>query len=86
MQVISRTRTFGDKMGISSYILDYFKWQKKRGGKMAQDIYKSKKYLELKKKLNWEDTELLIDIVKEAVFAGIESLAEVRKRNKAKTR
>ena len=53
---------------------------------MAQDIYKSKKYLELRKKLNWEDAQLLINIVKEAVLSGIDSLAETQKRNKAKTR
>lgn len=49
---------------------------------MAANIYKSKKYLELKEKLSWEDAEKLIDLIHEAVLSGIESLAEQRKSGK----
>ena len=53
---------------------------------MAQNIYRDKDYLKLLEVLDYEHQKMLANLLHKAVLSGIDSLAEIQKRNKAETR
>jgi len=43
---------------------------------MENTFYNNKNYIELKKKLNFKDSQILIQVIGEAIQYGIDALAE----------